>query len=60
MFLSLNLEDIEQMLDGNGTDISVRDWKVHIYCNRYEENDHQISWFCKVVIYHHVIYNFTV
>ena len=59
LFWSLYLEDIDKMLDGSGTDISVEDWKVHTYSNGYEENDHQIYWFCKVVIYRHGIYNFT-
>ena len=43
LFRSLYVEDLDKMLDGSGTDISVEDWKVHTYYNGYEENDHQIS-----------------
>ncbi|KAK4726844.1 hypothetical protein R3W88_031761 [Solanum pinnatisectum] len=47
LFQSLYLEDLEKMLDGCGTTISIEDWKAHTNYNGYEENVHQISWFWK-------------
>ncbi|KAG5573589.1 hypothetical protein H5410_063355 [Solanum commersonii] len=49
LFRSLYLEDLDKMLDGSGTAISVEDWKAHTDYNGYEENDSQISWFWKIV-----------
>ncbi|KAK4726842.1 hypothetical protein R3W88_031759 [Solanum pinnatisectum] len=40
LFWSLYLEDLDKMLDGSGTVISVEDWKAHTNYNGYEENDH--------------------
>uniref|UniRef100_K4DH28 HECT-type E3 ubiquitin transferase n=1 Tax=Solanum lycopersicum TaxID=4081 RepID=K4DH28_SOLLC len=48
-FRSLYLEDLDKMLDGSGTAISVEDWKAHTDYDGYEENDLQISWFWKIV-----------
>ncbi|XP_055826818.1 E3 ubiquitin-protein ligase UPL5-like [Solanum dulcamara] len=49
LFRSLDLEDLDQMLDGSGSEISIEDWKAHTDYNGYEESDHQISWFWKIV-----------
>ncbi|KAH0705181.1 hypothetical protein KY289_010257 [Solanum tuberosum] len=49
LFRSLYLEDLDKMLGGSGTAISVEDWKAHTDYNGYEENDRQISWFWKIV-----------
>ncbi|KAH0705182.1 hypothetical protein KY289_010258 [Solanum tuberosum] len=49
LFRSLYLEDLDKMLGGSGTAISVEDWKAHTDYNGYEENNHQISWFWKIV-----------
>ncbi|KAH0705183.1 hypothetical protein KY289_010259 [Solanum tuberosum] len=42
-------QDLDKMLDGSGTAISVEDWKAHTDYNGYEENDHQICWFWKII-----------
>ncbi|KAM3289449.1 hypothetical protein P3S67_017737 [Capsicum chacoense] len=49
LFRSLDLEDLDQMLDGSGSAISVEDWKAHTDYNGYEESDPQISWFWEIV-----------
>ncbi|KAK9151435.1 hypothetical protein Syun_009744 [Stephania yunnanensis] len=48
-FQSLDLEDLDKMLRGNGDGISVDDWKAHTDYNGYKETDCQISWFWKLV-----------
>ncbi|KAJ8526233.1 hypothetical protein K7X08_028710 [Anisodus acutangulus] len=48
-FRCLNLEDLDLMLDGSGSDVSVQDWKAHTDYNGYKESDPQISWFWKIV-----------
>ncbi|MCD7458341.1 hypothetical protein HAX54_037956 [Datura stramonium] len=49
LFRSLDLEDLDKMLDGSGSDISVKDWKAHTDYNGYTESDPQITWFWKIV-----------
>ncbi|XP_019262636.1 PREDICTED: E3 ubiquitin-protein ligase UPL5-like [Nicotiana attenuata] len=48
-FRCLNLEDLDLMLDGSGSDVSMEDWKAHTDYNGYKESDPQISWFWKIV-----------
>lgn len=47
-FQSLDLEDLDWMLHGSETAVSVEDWKAHTDYNGYKESDPQISWFWKV------------
>lgn len=49
-FQSLELEDLDWMLYGSESAISVADWKAHTEYNGYKETDPQISWFWKVYI----------
>ncbi|XP_060173534.1 E3 ubiquitin-protein ligase UPL5-like [Lycium barbarum] len=49
LFRSLDLEDLDRMLDGSGSAISVEDWKAHTDYHSYNESDRQISWFWKIV-----------
>ncbi|KAG2675626.1 hypothetical protein I3760_12G014300 [Carya illinoinensis] len=44
-FQSLELEDLDWMLYGSETTISVDDWKAHTEYNGYKETDPQIFWF---------------
>ncbi|GFZ03289.1 ubiquitin protein ligase 5 [Actinidia rufa] len=48
-FKSLELEDLDWMLYGSETTISVEDWKAHTEYNGYRETDPQIIWFWKIV-----------
>ncbi|KAJ9566356.1 hypothetical protein OSB04_002322 [Centaurea solstitialis] len=48
-FKSLELEDLDGMLHGSESDISVDDWKAHTEYNGYKETDPQISWFWKIL-----------
>lgn len=48
-FRSLELEDLDWMLHGSESAISVEDWKAHTEYNGYKETDHQIIWFWKIV-----------
>ncbi|KAG7963099.1 hypothetical protein I3843_09G101500 [Carya illinoinensis] len=48
-FQSLELEDLDWMLYGSETTISVDDWKAHTEYNGYKETDPQIIWFWKIV-----------
>ncbi|KAH7545306.1 hypothetical protein FEM48_Zijuj01G0079600 [Ziziphus jujuba var. spinosa] len=48
-FQSLELEDLDWMLYGSETAISVEDWKAHTEYNGYKETDSQIVWFWKIV-----------
>ncbi|KAK1578801.1 hypothetical protein Q3G72_033228 [Acer saccharum] len=48
-FQSLELEDLDLMLFGSESAISIEDWKAHTDYNGYKENDPQILWFWKVV-----------
>lgn len=48
-FQSLNVGDLDWMLYGNGSAISVEDWKAHTDYNGYKVTDPQISWFWKIV-----------
>ncbi|KAM3339988.1 hypothetical protein P3S68_029858 [Capsicum galapagoense] len=48
-FQCLNLEDPDLMLDGNGNDVSVEDWKAHTDYYGYNRSDRQISWFWEIV-----------
>ncbi|KAJ8566078.1 hypothetical protein K7X08_030555 [Anisodus acutangulus] len=48
-FQSLDLEDLDWMLHGSETAVSVEDWKAHTDYNGYKESDPQISWFWKIV-----------
>ena len=47
-FRSLELEDLDWMLHGSESAISVEDWKAHTDYNGYKETDPQILWFWKV------------
>lgn len=47
-FQSLELEDLDWMLHGSESAISVEDWKAHTEYNGYKETDPQIFWFWKV------------
>jgi len=48
-FQSLELEDLDWMLHGSESSISVEDWKAHTEYNGYKETDPQILWFWKIV-----------
>lgn len=48
-FESLELEDLDWMLHGSGSEISVEDWKSHTDYNGYKKSDPQIVWFWEVV-----------
>nr|GMC78634.1 E3 ubiquitin-protein ligase UPL5 [Ipomoea batatas] len=48
-FQGLDLEDLDWMLHGSETPISVEDWKANTDYNGFKENDPQISWFWKIV-----------
>lgn len=47
-FRSLEIEDLDWMLYGSESSISVEDWKAHTEYNGYKETDSQIVWFWKV------------
>lgn len=47
-FKILDLEDLDLLLQGSATDISVEDWKAHTVYNGYNETDSQVAWFWKV------------
>ncbi|KAK4270971.1 hypothetical protein QN277_019734 [Acacia crassicarpa] len=48
-FRSLDLEDLDWMLHGSESTISVEDWKAHTEYNDYKETDPQITWFWEIV-----------
>ncbi|KAI3825197.1 hypothetical protein L1987_06674 [Smallanthus sonchifolius] len=48
-FKSLELQDLDGMLHGSESPISVDDWKAHTEYNGYIETDPQIYWFWKIV-----------
>ncbi|GAB4826497.1 hypothetical protein Ancab_033393 [Ancistrocladus abbreviatus] len=48
-FQSLELQDLDWMLHGNGSAISVEDWKEHTEYHGYKKSDRQILWFWEVV-----------
>ncbi|XP_024017830.1 E3 ubiquitin-protein ligase UPL5 [Morus notabilis] len=48
-FQGLELQDLDLMLHGSESAISVEDWKAHTEYNGYKENDSQIVWFWKIV-----------
>ncbi|KAL2495573.1 E3 ubiquitin-protein ligase [Forsythia ovata] len=48
-FQSLDPEDLDWMLHGSESEISVEDWKAHTEYSGYKETDPQISWFWKIV-----------
>ncbi|KAF5804069.1 putative HECT domain, Ubiquitin-like domain, Ubiquitin-like domain superfamily [Helianthus annuus] len=48
-FKSLLLEDLDGMLHGSESPISVEDWKAHTEYNGYKCTDPQIKWFWKIV-----------
>nr|GEY02013.1 E3 ubiquitin-protein ligase UPL5 [Tanacetum cinerariifolium] len=45
--LSLELEDLDEMLYGSESEISIDDWKAHTEYNGYKETDREIHWFWK-------------
>lgn len=49
-FRILDHEDLNRMLHGSKTAVSVEDWKEHTEYNGYKTNDPQISWFWEVLI----------
>ncbi|CAL5344397.1 unnamed protein product [Camellia sinensis] len=48
-FRSLELEDLDWMLHGSESAISVEDWKAHTEYNGYRETDPQVLWFWKIL-----------
>uniref|UniRef100_A0A7N0UCW8 HECT-type E3 ubiquitin transferase n=1 Tax=Kalanchoe fedtschenkoi TaxID=63787 RepID=A0A7N0UCW8_KALFE len=48
-FRSLELEDLDRMLRGNRSDLSIADWKLHTEYNGYRDSDPQIGWFWKIL-----------
>ncbi|KAL7590623.1 hypothetical protein Lser_V15G41183 [Lactuca serriola] len=46
-FKSLELEDLDGMLHGSESDVSVDDWKAHTEYNGYKDTDPHIYWFWK-------------
>ncbi|CAB4275653.1 unnamed protein product [Prunus armeniaca] len=48
-FQTLELEDLDWMLHGSESAISVEDWKAHTEYNGYKETDPQILWFWQIV-----------
>lgn len=48
-FNILELEDLDGMLHGSESSISVEDWKVHTEYNGYKETDPQIYWFWQII-----------
>ena len=44
-FQSLDLEDLDWMLQGSENGISIEDWKAHTKYKGYKETDRHISWF---------------
>uniref|UniRef100_A0A7N0UC86 HECT-type E3 ubiquitin transferase n=1 Tax=Kalanchoe fedtschenkoi TaxID=63787 RepID=A0A7N0UC86_KALFE len=48
-FNCINLEDLDRMLTGSDSDISVEDWKMHTDCKGYKDTDRQIRWFWKII-----------
>ncbi|KAI3846054.1 hypothetical protein MKX03_029086 [Papaver bracteatum] len=48
-FQSLEFNDLDEMLLGTDTTISVEDWKAHTDYKDYEQLDDQICWFWEVV-----------
>ncbi|KAI3841685.1 hypothetical protein MKW92_033598 [Papaver armeniacum] len=48
-FQSLELNDLDEMLFGTDTAISLEDWKAHTDYKDYEELDDQIRWFWEAV-----------
>ncbi|CAI9086881.1 OLC1v1020804C2 [Oldenlandia corymbosa var. corymbosa] len=48
-FKSLAPEDLNWMLRGSESAISVEDWKAHTEYNGYKQTDPQILWFWKIV-----------
>lgn len=47
-FQCLEPEDLDWMLHGSETGISLNDWKAHTEYHGFKETDAQISWFWKV------------
>ncbi|KAL1560022.1 HECT-type E3 ubiquitin transferase [Salvia divinorum] len=48
-FQCLEPEDLDWMLHGSESTISVDDWKAHTEYHGFKETDDQISWFWKIV-----------
>ncbi|KAI3930458.1 hypothetical protein MKW92_000731 [Papaver armeniacum] len=48
-FQGIELKDLDCVLLGSNTPISVKDWKAHTVYEGYTEADDQIHWFWKVV-----------
>ncbi|KAK1306016.1 E3 ubiquitin-protein ligase UPL5 [Acorus calamus] len=48
-FRSLELKDLDILLNGSEEMISVEDWKGHTEYNGYKETDNQVCWFWKVL-----------
>ncbi|KAI3456542.1 hypothetical protein Pfo_013205 [Paulownia fortunei] len=48
-FQCLDPEDLDLMLHGSESAISVDDWKAHTEYHGFKETDAQISWFWKIV-----------
>ncbi|KNA08264.1 hypothetical protein SOVF_164200 [Spinacia oleracea] len=49
LFEYLELGDLDWMLHGSGSDISIEDWKSHTDYHGYRKTDPQIVWFWEVV-----------
>ncbi|CAH9081655.1 unnamed protein product [Cuscuta epithymum] len=48
-FENLDLEDLDWILQGSETSVSVEDWKTHTDYHGFEESEPQISWFWEIV-----------
>lgn len=48
-FRILDHEDLDWMLHGRKTAVSVEDWRAHTDYNGYKKSDPQISWFWEIV-----------
>nr|GMD06985.1 E3 ubiquitin-protein ligase UPL5 [Ipomoea batatas] len=48
-FQNLDLEDLDWMLYGSETSVSVEDWKAHTDYHGFKESEPQISWFWEIV-----------
>lgn len=47
-FQNLDLEDLDWMLYGSESSVSVEDWKAHTDYHGFKESEPQISWFWEV------------
>ncbi|PWA45250.1 HECT-like protein [Artemisia annua] len=50
LFKSLELEDLDGLLHGSESDISVDDWKAHTKYKGHKEIDRELLWHCKTQV----------